>query len=133
MFLDLGSNFPQVAPNARFITPILHPNISKQGRVCHSIIDRTHSSLIEIMIGNWTADTSIVDVLNSIWALLMVPDMDDAMYTQVCNITENFSSDPLLMAQFRDDREGYERDVREHATRQTMKTSQDWAIELARN
>ena len=46
MFFDLGTNFPQVAPKARFITPILHPNVSKQGRVCHSILGRNHLDFI---------------------------------------------------------------------------------------
>jgi len=40
MFIDMDANYPNFAPKARFITPILHPNITKQGRICHSILDR---------------------------------------------------------------------------------------------
>ena len=41
MYMDMESSYPATAPKARFITPILHPNITKQGRICHSILDRT--------------------------------------------------------------------------------------------
>ena len=32
---------------------------------------------VGLIIGNWTSDTSCVDVLNSIWGLLLVPDLED--------------------------------------------------------
>jgi Ubiquitin-conjugating enzyme len=32
--------YPMAAPKVRMLTPILHPNISKQGRICHSILER---------------------------------------------------------------------------------------------
>ena len=40
LYLDMGQNFPSFAPELRFVTPILHPNVTSQGRVCHSILDR---------------------------------------------------------------------------------------------
>lgn len=46
LYLEMDSTFPASPPKARFVTPILHPNIARQGRVCHSILDR--SSLVMI-------------------------------------------------------------------------------------
>jgi len=67
LYLDADpSIYPMSAPKVRMLTPILHPNISKQGRICHSILDR-----------NWTSDTTMRDILNSIWSLLLTPDMED--------------------------------------------------------
>jgi hypothetical protein len=40
MYLDMASPYPNQSPKTRFLTPILHPNITKQGRICHSILDR---------------------------------------------------------------------------------------------
>lgn len=40
MYIDMDAEYPAFAPKARFITPILHPNVTKQGRICHSILDR---------------------------------------------------------------------------------------------
>ena len=77
MYLDMESSYPACAPKARFITPMLHPNITKQGRICHSILDRSLSQRYVLILGNWTTDTSCVDVINSIWALLLVPDLED--------------------------------------------------------
>ena len=47
MYLDMDSTYPNQAPKARFLTPILHPNITKQGRICHSILDRNNPSKLD--------------------------------------------------------------------------------------
>ena len=43
MYIDMDAEYPAFAPKARFITPLLHPNVTKQGRICHSILDRNSS------------------------------------------------------------------------------------------
>jgi len=43
MYIDMDTEYPAFAPKARFITPLLHPNVTKQGRICHSILDRKSS------------------------------------------------------------------------------------------
>lgn len=68
LYLDMGEQFPLFAPSGRFITPVYHPNINAHGRVCHSIFDR-----------NWTVDTTIKDVLDSVYSLLLVPEFSDPM------------------------------------------------------
>lgn len=73
----MDENYPNFAPKARFITPILHPNVTKQGRICHSILDRKSTGDFVSRLGNWTTDTWTVTVLNLIWALLLTPDMED--------------------------------------------------------
>lgn len=40
LYLDIPGNFPAFPPKGRFSTPILHPNINRHGRICHSIFDR---------------------------------------------------------------------------------------------
>ncbi|KAI9890111.1 MAG: hypothetical protein M1814_004510 [Vezdaea aestivalis] len=40
LWLHMGPSFPAEPPTARFVTPILHPNITKHGRICHPIFDR---------------------------------------------------------------------------------------------
>ncbi|KAK6523109.1 hypothetical protein TWF694_006007 [Orbilia ellipsospora] len=71
LYLDMDESYPLFAPKARFITPMLHPNINKHGKICHSIFDR-----------NWTTNTTNVQVLQSIFTLLSVPETTDAMYLQ---------------------------------------------------
>lgn len=40
LYVHMEDDFPALPPKARFCTPIIHPNINRHGRVCHSILDR---------------------------------------------------------------------------------------------
>ncbi len=40
LYLHMEDNYPAFPPKGRFCTPILHPNINRHGRICHSILDR---------------------------------------------------------------------------------------------
>ncbi|KAF3174170.1 hypothetical protein TWF225_009593 [Orbilia oligospora] len=66
MFLDMTDDFPRKAPQARFITPIIHPNINKHGRVCHAILDQ-----------DWKAETKVRDIVCCIYGLLMAPERNE--------------------------------------------------------
>ena len=37
LYFEMSDQFPRRAPIARFITPVLHPNITKHGRICHPV------------------------------------------------------------------------------------------------
>ena len=39
LYLHMEAQYPAFPPKARFCTPILHPNINRHGRICHSILD----------------------------------------------------------------------------------------------
>lgn len=60
LYVELGADFPRRPPSARFITPILHPNITKHGRVCHPIFDR-----------EWSPNTRVFTVLQQLYGILM--------------------------------------------------------------
>ncbi|KAH9205235.1 ubiquitin-conjugating enzyme/RWD-like protein, partial [Leptodontidium sp. 2 PMI_412] len=60
LYIELGQDFPRRPPSARFITPILHPNITKHGRVCHPIFDR-----------EWTPATRVYQVLQQLYGIMM--------------------------------------------------------------
>lgn len=60
LYVDIVPDFPRVPPAVRFITPILHPNISKHGRVCHPIFDR-----------EWNSRIHVYEVLQNIYGILM--------------------------------------------------------------
>jgi len=78
--------------------------------------------------GNWTIDTSCVDVLNSIWALLLVPDLEDPAYgalqfdTNVRNmlVTQKFYSEPAALDSI----------IKTHLAKHASKTRRQWAEEL---
>ena len=68
LYLHMEDNYPTFAPKGRFVTPIYHPNVNRHGRICHSIFDR-----------NWTTDTTMRQVIDTVWSLLLVPEFSDQM------------------------------------------------------
>jgi len=106
LYLHMEEGYPASPPKARFITPIHHPNVNKHGKICHSILDR-----------NWTSDTSNLQLINTIFSLLLVPEFSDPINAVV---TLNFHWDEVS---FRDE-------VREHIKKHATKTRAEWKAEL---
>ncbi|EMD32681.1 hypothetical protein CERSUDRAFT_118447, partial [Gelatoporia subvermispora B] len=67
-YIDFGEEYPQVAPEVRFVTPILHPNINRHGRVCHAALDRS-----------WLVDMTMTIILQIVYGLLLTPDTDNLL------------------------------------------------------
>lgn len=70
LYIHAEERYPAFAPKCRFITRVLHPNINAHGRICHSILDR-----------DWTSDTSMTTLLDTIFGLLMQPEFSDPVST----------------------------------------------------
>ncbi|KIW06114.1 uncharacterized protein PV09_03281 [Verruconis gallopava] len=106
LYLDMDESYPTFAPKGRFVTPIYHVNINRNGRICHSIFDR-----------NWTADTSCTDILNSVYGLLLVPDYSDPV-----NVvgTLEYHGDQVEFADA----------VRRHISKHASKSREEWRREL---
>jgi ubiquitin-protein ligase len=85
------------SPEARFITPIYHPNINRHGCICHSILDR-----------NWTVEISTNNVIDTIGSLLLVPEFSDPINTVV---TLNYHWDEV---QFKEEAQ---RHIAKHASK----------------
>lgn len=93
LYIEMGSEFPRRPPSARFITPMLHPNITKHGRVCHPIFDR-----------EWTPATRIYQVLQQLYGILMSLEARDAV-------------DPLSALRFWSDEQEGKREVENYVNR----------------
>jgi len=68
LYCRFPPNYPQAAPEIRFVTPVKHCNINCYGRICHSIFDR-----------NYTVDTNMSTILECIYGLLLNPDVTDPL------------------------------------------------------
>ncbi|KAJ4348997.1 hypothetical protein N0V95_004994 [Ascochyta clinopodiicola] len=97
LYVEMGEDYPMLPPKARFVTPVYHPNINRHGRICHSIFDR-----------NWTVDTTIKDLIDTIYSLLLVPEFCDPINTVV---TLNYHWDEV---QFKEEAQQH---IRKHATK----------------
>lgn len=67
MKLQFDKNFPIEPPTVRFLTPMFHPNIYVDGRVCMSILK-----------SEWSPSLSIESLLVSIQSLLSDPNPKSA-------------------------------------------------------
>jgi ubiquitin-protein ligase/uncharacterized protein YegL len=85
LYLHMEEQYPTLGPKGRFVTPIYHPNINRHGRICHSIFDR-----------NWTSDTRCLDVINTVYSLLLVPEFSDPVNVVV---TLSYHHDAVAFAE----------------------------------
>ncbi len=48
--ITLGKNYPKEAPEAKFLTPIFHPNVYQNNRVCLGNYQALQETLVELII-----------------------------------------------------------------------------------
>ncbi|ROW08830.1 hypothetical protein VMCG_02985 [Cytospora schulzeri] len=106
LYLHAEERYPAFAPKARFVTNIKHPNVNAHGRVCHSILDR-----------DWTSDTSMTMVLDTIYGLLFQPEHSDPVNT-------------LTTLGFHHDEVEFASEVREHVRKHASTTRNQWKARL---
>jgi ubiquitin-protein ligase len=61
--LKFDSNYPVKPPSVKFLTPMYHPNIYRDGKIC-----------IDILQNEWSPSQNIRTILLSIMSLLMDPN-----------------------------------------------------------
>jgi len=106
LYVQFPEEYPEAAPQIRFITPIRHCNINCYGRICHSILDR-----------NYTIDASILTILQCVYGLLLTPDVSDPL-------------DSTLALSFYDDSGLYETSIINHVKRHATTSRAQWKITL---
>lgn len=68
--IKLTKTFPVDPPEIRFLTPIYHPNVGKDGKFCNELLQKTHK---------WTPNTSLVEALKSVVEHIDKPDVNFAL------------------------------------------------------
>jgi ubiquitin-protein ligase len=75
LVIDLTTHHHPSHKQVRFVTPIKHANVNPHGRICLSILDR-----------NYTVETTLHDVLASIFGLLLQPETSDPVDTTLAQL-----------------------------------------------
>lgn len=70
LYVTKCKGYPMSPPKPRLVTLVYHPNINRRDRICHSIFGR-----------DWTVDTTIKDLFDTIYSLLLVPELSDPIKT----------------------------------------------------
>jgi ubiquitin-protein ligase len=106
IYLHAEERYPAFAPKARFVTRIKHPNVSLEGRICHSIFGR-----------DYTTDTSMSRLLDSVYGMLLQAETSDPVIT---TITLGYHHDQV---EFNDE-------VHEWTRMYARKTREEWKTTL---
>ncbi|KAK4552990.1 hypothetical protein LTR86_009914 [Recurvomyces mirabilis] len=106
LYLHADDTYPIFAPKARFITKIKHPNVNAHGRICHSILDR-----------DWTSDTTMTTIMDTIYGLLYQPETQDSVSTSAT-------------LAYHHDQVEYAEQVREFTAAHAKKSREEWKTEL---
>lgn len=104
---NLPQSYPRDPPEIRFATFILHPNVSKQGKVCIAQLGRL-----------WTSDITLKDIFDQVYGLLLEPDLDNPLEIQAS-------------LKYYDDDGTYALAVANAVTKHASKTRQEWQRELS--
>ncbi|CAF4713776.1 unnamed protein product [Rotaria sp. Silwood2] len=72
--MKLTSNYPFEPPEVRFLTPIYHPNIDKNGKFCHPLLTKTT---------RWKHGATLIDVVKAVVEHIDNPDIDYAGNTNI--------------------------------------------------
>jgi ubiquitin-conjugating enzyme E2 T len=86
LHVQLSDRYPLEPPRVRFVTPIYHPNIDSDGRICLDTLKMQPQ-------GTWSPCININTLLLTIRVLMAQPNPDDGL---VPEITEEYRRDPAL-------------------------------------
>ena len=70
--IKFPTDYPDRAPTVHFVTPILHLNVNREGRVCHSVLDR-----------DYYPELPMPFLLQMLVQMLVVPDADDPFHEEL--------------------------------------------------
>jgi len=81
--VQIPSRYPFEPPRVRFLTPIYHPNIDQDGRICLDTLKMQPQ-------GTWSPSININTLLLTIRMLMQSPNVDDGLSPE---ITEEYKRD----------------------------------------
>lgn len=84
--IHIPPEYPLKPPRVKFNTPIYHPNIDSQGRICLDSLNMPPK-------GAWKPSLNISTLLTTIQALMSTPNPDDGLMVE---ITDEYRRNPAL-------------------------------------
>ena len=106
LYAKFPADYPQVAPEIRFVTPVYHCNVNGHGKICHSVFDR-----------NYSADFSVRRIVDCVFGLLLTPEPEDPL-------------DSALAQEYYDNHQEYERTAATSTREHARKKLEQWRKEL---
>lgn len=100
--MEFPPQYPYQPPKFKFISPVFHPNVYEDGKVCISILHTDQDEMIDsdILNSTWTPGLNVRTVCISIISLLNEPNIFSAANVDASKL-------------YRDDKQAYEKAVKE--------------------
>ena len=77
--LQLSPRFPFEPPSAAFLTPVCHPNIDDQGKICMDLLKLPPA-------GVWKPTVDLVSVVLAVKHLLAEPNLDSPLLPSIARL-----------------------------------------------
>jgi ubiquitin-conjugating enzyme E2 T len=74
--LEIPDRYPFVPPRLKFITPVYHPNIDTEGRICMDLLKMPPN-------GGWRPTISLENLIVAVQMLLGNPNPDDPLMVDI--------------------------------------------------
>ena len=88
--IEFPKEYPNKAPQFKFITPLYHPNVYIDGKVCISILHEGIDEFgYESISERWNPSQSVNSILISILSLLSSPNFDSPANVDASNLWKN--------------------------------------------
>ncbi|KAK9764134.1 hypothetical protein K7432_008613 [Basidiobolus ranarum] len=112
--VQIPDRYPFEPPKAQFVTPIYHPNIDNQGRICLDILKMPPK-------GSWKPSLNISTMLTSLLVLMSEPNPDDPLLVEVAK--EYCENRSLFLKKARDCTKSYANENNESKIESNSNTS----------
>ena len=91
--IDFPQDYPNKAPQFKFVTPLYHPNIYPDGKVCISILHEGVDEFgYESLSERWNPSQSVNSILISILSMLSAPNFESPANVDASKLwRENFT------------------------------------------
>lgn len=101
--MEFPSQYPYQPPKFKFISPVFHPNVYEDGKVCISILHTDQDEIVDADVLNsaWTPGLNVRTVCISIISLLNEPNIYSAANVDASKM-------------FRDDKKAYALKIKEY-------------------
>ncbi|CAE8637237.1 unnamed protein product [Polarella glacialis] len=106
LVIDFPQSYPFEPPSVRFLTPPLHVNISRDGRICDLILSRR----------KYSVSTSMVDIIFRIYQLLHSPNQLEPLNTEVAQLRIDLQREAGK----------FEEEVRKHAVKTAFRSPEQF-------
>ncbi|KAG2378805.1 hypothetical protein C9374_007953 [Naegleria lovaniensis] len=99
--INFPVDYPFTSPKVHFVTPIYHPNVNTDGKICLTILDK-----------EWNPAVNISQVLMTIQLLMKEPNPESAVL-------------PSIGKQYENDRETFNKEARKQTQEHALNTIEE--------